>query len=83
MSHHRIEVTEDLWFVASTAERGIVHYGFAEAPATVTSGQHELETFATEAEMAARVDELKGVAGWYEAHKPAAVDPDLPSNVTV
>ena len=83
MSHHHLDVTEDLWFVAHTEERGIVHYGFAQAGATVTSGQHEFETFATEQEMAARVDQLKGIAGWYEAHKPAPVDPDTPSNVTV
>lgn len=83
MSHHHLDVTESLWFVASTAERGIVHYGFAEAPATVTSGQHELETFATEAEMAARVDQLKGIDGWYEAHKPLPPDPEQqPGNVT-
>lgn len=83
MSHHHLDVTEDLWFVAYTEERGIVHYGFAPADATVTSGQHEFETFATEQEMSARVDELKGIDGWYEANKPVLVDPDTSSNVTV
>ena len=81
MPHHYIEVTEDLWFVAYTEARGIVHYGFAESPATITSGQHDLETFATEEEMAARVDELKGIAGWYDAHKPADTYPP-PNNGT-
>lgn len=71
MSHHHLDVTEDLWFVAYTEERGIVHYGFAPTDATVTSGQHDFETFSTEEEMAARVDQLKGSDGWYEAHKPA------------
>lgn len=80
MSHHHLAVKEDLWFVAYTQERGIVHYGFAESPATITSGQHDLETFATEAEMAAKVDELKGQPGWYESHKPAPID--QVSNVT-
>ena len=82
MSHHHLEVTESLWFVAHTVERGIVHYGFAESPAIITSGQHHLETFDTEQEMAAKVDELKGVAGWYEAHKAAPFDP-APANITV
>ena len=82
MSHHHLDVVSDLWFVAYTEERGIIHYGFAESPATITSGQHDLETFATEAEMAAKVDELKGQPGWYESHKPAPA-PDQPvSNVT-
>lgn len=80
MSHHYLEVNEDLWFVAHTSEKGIVHYGFAKSPASITSGQHELETFSDEEAMAARVDELKGVAGWYEANKPAPIDPA--SNVT-
>jgi hypothetical protein len=83
MSHHYLNVIEDVWFVAYTESRGTVHYGHAEAPATVTSGQQELETFATEDAMGARIDELKGISGWYEAHKPLPPDPDQqPGNVT-
>lgn len=82
MSHHHIEVTEDIWFVAYTEERGVVHYGFAPTDSTVTSGQHDFETFSTEEAMAARVDELKGITGWYEANKPAEAPNDPAGNVT-
>ena len=81
MSHHRLDVTEDLWFVAYTESRGIVHYGFAAPPATVTTGQENIETFITEAAMASKIDELKGIAGWYDAHKPADTYPP-PNNGT-
>ena len=82
MSHHEININEDLWFVAFTQERGTVHFGFAAAPSIVTSGQHELLTFVTEVEMSEKVDQLKGVTGWYEAHKPISVETDIASNVT-
>ena len=82
MSHHEITINEDLWFVAFSQERGKVHFGFAAAPAIVTSGQHELLTFVTEGEMSAKIDQLKGVTGWYEAHKPISVETDIAGNVT-
>lgn len=79
MAHHTVDVSSDLWFVAYTESRGIVHYGLAEAPATITTGQEYIETFATEAELEARVNEIKG-PGWYA---PADNNPiDQVSNVT-
>lgn len=79
MAHHTVVVSSDLWFVAYTESRGVVHYGLAAAPATITTGQENIETFATEAELEARVNEIKG-PGWYAPTDNNSIDPV--SNVT-
>ena len=82
MSYHHKEFAEDTYFVCHTPQTGVVHFGLASAPATLTSGQESCDYFSTEAELAARVDEIKDIPGWYEDNKIVEPDPSLVSNVT-
>lgn len=43
--------------------------------ALINTGQPNYELFASEDLMATRLDELKGVDGWYAANKPIEDDP--------
>lgn len=79
---HAATVDTSSWFLAHTVSRGTYHFGCTDGAATITTGQEELEVFPTEAELASRIDELKGAPGWYETNKPTAVEPTIPSNVT-
>lgn len=83
MHFHHKTFAEDTYFVCFTAAKNIVHFGFIPAGGSLTSRQESCEHFATEQQMAARVDELKGVPGWYESQKPAEPDDTTPPmNVT-
>ena len=46
----------------------IVHFGKLESGQRVTTGQPNIENYATETELEAKVDSLKG-SGYYEANK--------------
>ena len=82
MSHHYEEFANDTYYVCHTPQTGTIHFGMAEASATLTSGQQFCEYFFTEGELAARVDEIKKIPGWYEANKTVESDPLPVSNVT-
>ena len=66
MSHHSYTATAPTYWLAfdgTTVEKG--NYGFLSTWLTVDTEQAQLETFATEAELATRIDEIKGTSGWY------------------
>lgn len=69
---------QDAWYLCHGPS---FHYGLALAGSTIVTHQQDCEMFAGEAELEARIDELKGV-GWYQDNKPIA-EPESPvSNVT-
>ena len=76
------DITTDKWFLCYDLADGTFHYGLAKSPAILTTGQPNCEMFDTEETLASRIDGLKGVSGWYEANKPTAAEPTIPSNVT-
>lgn len=66
MSHHTYTATEPTYWLAfdgTTVEKG--NYGLLSPWFTINTEQSYLETFTTEAALAARIDEIKGTSGWY------------------
>ena len=82
---HAVSIESASWYICYDLTDGTFHYGLAPDHSHMTTGQPNCELFTNEAEMAARIDTLKGIDGWYEANKPQPVeDEELPpSNVTV
>lgn len=71
---HTVET--DSWYLCHGPA---FHYGFAASGSMIATRQESCELFASEAELAARIDEIRG-SGWYEDNKP--IDPDPVSNIT-
>lgn len=55
------------WLVWSAPSSSIRsgQYGYVQPDQVVSTGQDNLETFDTEAQLSSRVDTLKGESGWY------------------
>ena len=81
---HAVSIESASWYICYDLTDGTFHYGLAPDHSHMTTGQPNCELFTNEAEMAARIDTLKGIDGWYESNKPQEPDEELPpSNVTV
>jgi len=66
MSHHTYTATEPTYWLAfdgTSVEKG--NYGYLYTGFQLETEQHDLETFSTEAELATRIDAIKGIPGWY------------------
>jgi len=80
---HAVSIDSASWYICYNLADGTFHFGFAPDHSHMTTGQPNCELFTNEAEMAARIDELKEIDGWYEANKPQPVEDETPpSNVT-
>lgn len=79
MSHHTFTATEPTYWLAfdGTIEKG--NYGFLNTGFVLDSEQHALETFATEDELAYRIDEIKGIPGWYYLPENRIPSPPRPA----
>lgn len=80
---HAVSIESASWYICYDLTDGAFHFGFAPDHSRMTTGQPNCELFTNEAAMASRIDELKGIAGWYEANKPTPINiDDAASNVT-
>lgn len=80
---HVVSIESASWYICYDLADGTFHFGLAGDHSHLTTGQPNCELFVSEAAMATRIDELKGVEGWYEANKPTPINiDDTPSNVT-
>ena len=59
--------TEAQYWCAYSTDLTVFHIGKLEVGQVLSTGQPNLESFATEAELRTRIDELKG-EGWYDEH---------------
>lgn len=73
---HQVKIIEGSWYIAYNWAEGVYHFGFADAGTVdaLSTGQPNLELFTNETSMANRLDQLKGVVGWYEANKPEPIE---------
>ena len=68
MSVNSYESTEPKFWLAWSAPGSAItnqQYSYITPGHQIGTGHENLEVFDTEAELAARVDELKGIPGWY------------------
>jgi hypothetical protein len=80
---HAVSIESASWYICYDLTDGTFHFGLAPDHSHMTTGQPNCELFVSESAMAVRIDELKGIDGWYEAHKPESVNiDDIPSNLT-
>ena len=80
---HSVSIESASWYICYDLADGTFHFGLASDYSRLTTGQPNCELFVSESAMAVRIDELKGIDGWYEAHKPEPVNiDDVPSNLT-
>lgn len=80
---HAVTIDSASYYLCYNLEAGVFHFGFAQEASRITTGQPNCELFVNELAMAARIDELKGINGWYDANKLQPADGETPpSNVT-
>ena len=80
---HAVSIESASYYVCYNIATGTFHFGLAPDHSHMTTGQPNCELFTAEAEMASRLDELKGIPGWYDANKPAPINiDDTPGNLT-
>ena len=80
MSHHTFTATEPTYWLAFDGD-GIQkgNYGFLDTGFILDTEQHDFETFTTEAELATRIDTIKGIPGWYYLPENRIPSPPRPS----
>jgi hypothetical protein len=71
---HVVKIESASWFICYDLAKNTFHFGFAPDYSRMVSGQPNCELFASEFAMATRIDELKGIDGWYETNKPPPDD---------
>lgn len=66
MSHNtEIKVDESKWYLCYDLQKDVFHFGFCEANSTINTWQPNHEFFATEDELASRINLLKNIDNWY------------------